>query len=123
LKSAASNGPCKIFAASQRWDSSWERVTASGIWGDLPSKVVLKTAGKRGKKKTSFGLLAVMAGVAIFAMMKLVGILRQALRPTPPLEVRVQAWESGVMVQNTTNAEESVIVRGIEVEVLPAEGE
>jgi hypothetical protein len=71
----------------------------------------------------SFGLLAVVAGVAIFALMKLVGILRQALGLTPTVEVREQAWESRVMVQTTPDAEESVIVRDIEVEVLPAEGE
>jgi hypothetical protein len=93
------------------------------MWGGLPSKVVLKSAGKRGKEKTIFGLLTVMAAVAIFAMMMLVGILRQALRLSPTVEVRVKAWESGIMVQNTANAEESAIVRDIKVEVLPAEGE
>lgn len=70
----------------------------------------------------SFGLLAVVAGVAVFAVMKLVGGLRQAfgLAPQAPPPA---SWERSVMVQTTPDAEESVIVRDIEVEVLPAEGE
>lgn len=73
----------------------------------------------------SFGLLAVVAGVVVFAVMKLVGSLRQALglSPEPPPPTTTSSWERSVMVQTTPDAEESVIVRDIEVEVLPAEGE
>jgi hypothetical protein len=71
----------------------------------------------------SFGLLAVVAGVAIFAVMKLVGSLRQAFGLAPTVEVREQSWERSVTVQTTPDTEESVIVRDIEVEVLPAESE
>lgn len=89
-----------------------------------PAKILLSVLALVGIALfVSFGLLAVVAGVAIFALMKLVGILREALGLTPTVEVREQAWESGVMVQTTPDAEESVIVRDIEVEVLPAEGE
>ncbi len=68
----------------------------------------------------SFGLLAIVFAVAVFAVTKLVMGLRQALglRPEVPPPY---SWEPSVMVQNAPDAEESVIVREIEVEVLPAE--
>ncbi len=88
-----------------------------------PSKILLSVLALVGIALfVSFGLLAVAAGVAVFAVMKLVGSLRQALGLSPAAPP-VASWERSVMVQTMPEAEESVIVRDVEVEVLPAERE
>ena len=71
----------------------------------------------------SFGLLAILAGVAVFGVMKLMASLRHALGMNTTSETSETSWDQSLPVQSTPETEETVIVRDIEVEVLPAERE
>jgi hypothetical protein len=88
-----------------------------------PAKILLSVLALVGIALfVSFGLLAIVFAVAVFAVTKLVMSLRQALGLSPEVQPP-SSWESSVMVQNAPDSEEFIIVRDIEVEVLPAEGE
>jgi|GEM_PF-5716966 hypothetical protein len=91
-----------------------------------PAKILLSVLALAGiALLVSFGLLAIVSAVVIFGVMKLVGSLRQALglSPEPPPPTTTSSWERRIIVDTTPDTEEPVIVRDIEVEVLPAERE
>jgi len=89
-----------------------------------PAKILLSVLALVGIALfVSFGLLAIVFAVALFAVMKLVSSLRQALGLSPTVEVTEQSWERSVSIQTTPQVEESGQVRDVEVEVLPAEPE
>jgi hypothetical protein len=86
-----------------------------------PAKILLSFLALAGIALiVSFGLLAILFAVAVFTATKLMLHLRRALglsHEPPP----ANTWEHGIRTQNVPDSEASVIVRDIEVEVLPAE--